>query len=209
MTAAIEYTEDIAAVICGRLADGESLKAICLTEGVPSKKVVYKWLATKPDFLALYTQAREDQADTLADEILEIADDRSRDLDDKGKVDRDVIDRARLRVDSRKWIASKLKPKKYGDKLAIGGAEDLPPLDAIAFNDRYPRAQQAYFAVVKAKQARDESQLMLANLTDDEKHELEQIFRRIHPDIASAIDEKNRLPLQLEATQLTSSTFRG
>ena len=132
MTAAIEYSEDLAALICGRLADGESLKAICMTQGCPNKKVVYKWLATRPDFLALYTQAREDQADTLAEEILAISDDSSKDLDENGKVDREVIDRARLRVDSRKWIAARLKPKRWGDRqtIGLGAAEELPPLAA-------------------------------------------------------------------------------
>lgn len=67
--------------------------------------------------------AREDQADTLADEILEIADESENDTYevDLGdgviiqKENREVVNRSRLRVDARKWVAAKLKPKKYGD----------------------------------------------------------------------------------------------
>lgn len=66
------------------------------------------------------TRAREAQADTLADEILDIADDATNDfmMTEQGlKYDGDSVQRSRLRVDSRKWLAGKLRPKKYGDKI--------------------------------------------------------------------------------------------
>jgi hypothetical protein len=67
---------------------------------------VYSWLAEHKEFLPLYVRAREDQADTLVDEILEIADDSALDPNERC-----------VRIDARKWIASKLKPKTYGDKV--------------------------------------------------------------------------------------------
>ena len=115
------YTDEIANEICSRLVDGKSLKKICEMEDMPSKSTVFKWLSENESFSDKYARAREAQADTLADEIIDIADDGENDTyeDDEGNVrtNQDVIARSRLRVDARKWIASKLKPKKYGDKL--------------------------------------------------------------------------------------------
>jgi len=72
-----------------------------------------------PEFLQRYEQAKEESADALADEMLDIADDSERDYTEEGRVNTEHVQRARLRVDTRKWIASKLKPKKYGDKLDL------------------------------------------------------------------------------------------
>lgn len=97
------------------------LSKVCKEEGMPSVATVYFWLRDKKDFLESYTRAKEDQADTLADEIIEIADDGRNDtiMDDEGNIrtDHDVIARSRLRVEARKWVAAKLKPKKYGDRV--------------------------------------------------------------------------------------------
>lgn len=115
------YTLDTAVVICERLANGEALTKICKDSGMPGLSTVYQWLATRPDFAELYARAREDQADTLAAEIIEIADDGARDyVDDDGKkvVNHDHIQRSKLRVDARKWYAAKLAPKKYSEKVS-------------------------------------------------------------------------------------------
>lgn len=90
---------------------------------MPGIATVISWLADDrfADFQARYTRAREVQADTLADEILQISDDGLNDtyIDSDGnkRTDHDVVARSRLRVDARKWYASKVAPKKYGDKL--------------------------------------------------------------------------------------------
>lgn len=126
------FTEDIASTICSRLANGESLRKICADDSMPSTSTVCKWLSERREFSEQYARAREVQADVLADEILEIADDGSSDTyidsDGKERTDQEVVARSRLRVDARKWYASKLAPKKYGDKIAVGGADDLPPV---------------------------------------------------------------------------------
>lgn len=117
-----DYTLELAAEICGRLAGGESLVTICRSDGMPCLKTVYRWVAANDEFRAMYVQGREDQADTLADQIIDIADDGRRDYgiseDGCPIVDHDHISRARLRVDARKWVASKLKPKKYGERVS-------------------------------------------------------------------------------------------
>lgn len=102
---------------------------------MPNKATVFRWLANKPEFSDQYARAREAQADCLFDDILAIADDGRNDsyTDDDGRArtDFDVIARSKLRVDARKWMAGKLRPKVYGDKLAIGGADDLPPIKTL------------------------------------------------------------------------------
>lgn len=121
------YNRDIALGVCRRLAEGESLKAICEDDCMPSRSAVYEWLLLHVEFADMYARAREEQADTLADEITQIAD-----------TEEDAA-RARVRVDARKWVAAKLKPRKYGDRQAVehsgpnGGpiqtaAQPLPPM---------------------------------------------------------------------------------
>ena len=126
------YTDAVAATICSRLACGESLRAICLDDDMPDRTTVYDWLFRMPDFASQYTRAREEQAETMADDIVAIADEsyHDHDIDENGhvRVNNEAIQRSKLRVEARKWVAAKLKPKKYGDKItqevvgANGGA---------------------------------------------------------------------------------------
>lgn len=115
------YTPEIADSICDHIAKGKSLVGWCNTEGNAGYSTVMRWLEAHEDFREKYARARADQADFLAEEILQIADDGLNDTytDEEGNVrtNQDVIARSRLRVDSRKWYASKLLPKKYGDRV--------------------------------------------------------------------------------------------
>lgn len=115
------YTDELADLICERLAEGESLVQICKDDDMPGVSTVFRWLASNAAFRDTYARAREVQAERLADEIVEIADEGRRDtyIDDEGRerTNYDVIARSKLRVDARKWIASKLAPKKYGEKV--------------------------------------------------------------------------------------------
>jgi hypothetical protein len=124
------YSEATASLICERIADGESLRAICRDEAMPAKSTVFKWLSEERAFSDQYARAREAQADTMADEILEIADETAFDsIESEGgglKPDSEWIARSRLRVDARKWLASKMAPKKYGDKITHAGDPDAP-----------------------------------------------------------------------------------
>jgi hypothetical protein len=132
-----DYSAQIAETICGRLASGESLRAICETEELPDKSTVFRWLASNTDFRDQYARAREIQAETLVDEILEISDDGRNDyMASQGegedtlayRLNGEHVQRSRLRVDSRKWFASKVAPKKYGDKVTqeVTGPEGGP-----------------------------------------------------------------------------------
>lgn len=99
------YTDEIASRIFSELADGKSLRAICEPDDMPSRETVRRWLRDDEGFRGQYTRAREEQADHYADEIMEIADTAT---------DANI---AKLRIDARKWVASKLKSKAYGDKI--------------------------------------------------------------------------------------------
>lgn len=128
-----DYTLEKAALICARLASGESLAAICRDDESPDVTTVYRWLAAHEEFRHLYARAREDQADTLADQIIDIADTPiigvKTKTDGQGKVETtegDMIEHRRLQVDARKWIAAKLRPRKYGEKLELAGDATAP-----------------------------------------------------------------------------------
>lgn len=137
-----KYSLTLTAAICAKLMAGQSLRSICAEDSFPECATVFNWLAKYPEFLEQYTQAREIQADVMADEICDIADDGTNDWMDRqlqnGQtirvVDHEHIQRSRLRVDARKWVASKLKPKKYGDKVSteITGANGGPMEASIA-----------------------------------------------------------------------------
>lgn len=115
------FSEAIAEEICQRIAEGESLRKICQDAHIPSKTTVLRWLLSDEfsGFRDHYARAREAQADHYFDECIEIADDDENDFNetDEGKKQWswENVQRARLRVDVRKWAASKLRPQKYGD----------------------------------------------------------------------------------------------
>ena len=115
------YTAEIVDEICEAIAQGGALYLMCQErENWPAESTVYKWLEEHKEFSEKYIRARERQADREADEIVVIADDSGFDaqiVDGRAVVNSESVNRARLRVDARKWRASKLAPKKYGDKI--------------------------------------------------------------------------------------------
>lgn len=94
--------------ICEEIAEGHSLRSICSASNMPAKSTVFRLLAVDAEFRDRYARAREAQADHLFDEIMEIADDSTED-----------VNRSRLKVDARKWAAGKLRPKVYGEKAEV------------------------------------------------------------------------------------------
>ncbi|ACI54021.1 hypothetical protein FHX14_005979 [Rhizobium sp. BK619] len=122
-----KFTQALAEKICERIADRESLRAICRDEDMPAKSTVLSWLADdgKAAFRARYALAREILADGFVDELVEIADDRSNDWIEKKNAagettgwqeNGEAIRRSQLRIATRQWVAEKLRPKKYGSK---------------------------------------------------------------------------------------------
>lgn len=101
------FTEEIANTILCELVNGKSLRKICAADDMPDKGTVFRWLEKNADFATRYARARELQAEANAEEIIDIADDEP------------DPQRARVRIDARKWVAAKLLPKKYGDKQTV------------------------------------------------------------------------------------------
>ncbi len=138
-----EFSQDIADKICERIAAAESLRSICKSDDFPNAATVFKWLTQFPAFAEQYARAKDEQAETIFDEMMEIADDARNDwMEQHGKDDvgyqlnGEHIQRSRLRIDARKWILGKLKPKKYGDKISaeLTGPDGAP----LAFVIRDP-----------------------------------------------------------------------
>ena len=127
---AIEYDPILADEILERLADGDSLASICGEQRMPDERSVRRWARNRGDFGAKYAAARRLGYEKRADEMLEIADDSSADWTESeggGKVLNSVhVNRARLMIDTRKWLLSKMLPKIYGDHLTVAGDPDQP-----------------------------------------------------------------------------------
>lgn len=104
-----KYNGDLIEDICEKIANGRSLRSICAEDGMPTTSTVCKWLIENKEFSEQYTRAREKQADYFAEEIIEIA--------DSAEAESAAVSKAKLQIDARKWAASKIAPKKYGDKV--------------------------------------------------------------------------------------------
>ena len=128
------FTKEVAHILCERIALGDSLNKICKEPGMPSQSVVYEWLVRHPEFAESYTRAREEQAETHADQIIELSDATPETMpvyDRDGNVVELKLDSAwvqwqRQRIDARKWVAAKLRPKRYGDRVSVGGDAENP-----------------------------------------------------------------------------------
>lgn len=101
------FTEEIGDKICAMVMAGIPLVRICQEEWAPHPTTVYRWFREHDKFCYNYARAKEDQADYFVEDIVQIAD----------LATPDNVQVARLQVDTRKWAASKFKPKKYGDRI--------------------------------------------------------------------------------------------
>ncbi len=110
-----DYTEAMANHICSEISAGRSLRSICDDSGMPGQTTIFRWLADNKDFREQYAHAREAQMDAMAEEIIDIADTENS----------EDVQRAKLRIDTRKWLMSKMAPKRYGDKqqMQLTGAD--------------------------------------------------------------------------------------
>jgi hypothetical protein len=145
---------ELLTLICLRTAEGESMRAIARDPDMPSRSRIQKELVENSAFAAQYARARELMYAGWADEILEIADDGTTDYITKvGRngheyeaVDQEHIQRSRLRVDSRKWLLSKLLPKQFGDKVEHDhGGEVTHKVDITGLSEREKMRRFALF----------------------------------------------------------------
>jgi hypothetical protein len=117
----VTYGPEIADRVRELMIEGRSLREICTVAGMPGRRTVFHWLRDHPEFRERYEIARLMQVEWWAHEIIEIADDASGDFiitkDGERAVDHDHINRARLRIEARKWLMAKLHPQRYGDRV--------------------------------------------------------------------------------------------
>ena len=127
------FTPEIADKVCDGIAEGKSLRAMLREdETLPASSTLFRWLSQDKVFSEQYARAREAQADVLFDEVLSIADEEvtmvkkskhGASSDEEAEIevvfDPTAVARNRLRVDARKWMAGKLRPKVYGDKVDL------------------------------------------------------------------------------------------
>jgi hypothetical protein len=154
-----DYNDALGDLICEQLADGKSLRAICSSDDMPGRATVFRWLGAHEEFRDQYARAREAQADSIADEVLHIADEplvgtitvdkqqsvgrgeHARLEDVTETTTKDGVERSRLMIDARKWFAGKLNPKKYGPKIQHDGTVGLRHEDAVDILDREESAR--------------------------------------------------------------------
>lgn len=149
-----KYTKELDDIICTRLADGESLRSICNDDGIPHKATVLRWVFQDNEetikFRDHYKKARDMQAESFADELNDIADDGTNDWMERNDPDNpgyaqngEALQRSRLRVDTRKWVASRILPK-YSEKkettLTLNAAGDF--LEAIKPTTGLPKDRE-------------------------------------------------------------------
>ncbi|WP_372934091.1 terminase small subunit-like protein [Mariniphaga sediminis] len=109
--------------ILSEMISGRSLRSIMNDPGMPNRDTIYTWMAEDETKSDQYARCASIRADIIFDELLDIADSTDDDIitldDGKQSINHHVINRDRLRVDSRKWVLSKMNPKKYGDRIEI------------------------------------------------------------------------------------------
>ena len=128
------YTQELADIVCERLANGESMRSVARDDSMPAMSTLFKWLRDIKAFSEQYTRAKEESANALFEDLLDIADNSTNDYmtrqsksgEDYESVNPEAIARSRLRVDTRKWALSKLMPKKYGERIAVAGEPENP-----------------------------------------------------------------------------------
>lgn len=128
-----KFTKEVQDEILDRIADGESVNQIGRDPKMPDASNIRRYIARDSEFRTKYEKAKMDMAEMMADEMLEIADDGRNDFilrevrgEEVEVPNTEHIQRSRLRIDTRKWLMSKLMPKKYGDKIEVGGNEQRP-----------------------------------------------------------------------------------
>jgi hypothetical protein len=143
-----EYTEEIGQEICDRLAQAESLVSICKSEHMPDRSTVYDWIDANKSFADRYAKAKLDGLEYYAEEIVDIADEGTNDWMERndpknpGWVQNgEAINRSRLRVDTRKWVLSKLLAKRFGDKIEVNANVNINLADELkSLNDRIAKS---------------------------------------------------------------------
>ena len=117
--------------LCEQISEGKSLSTAIKADGMPSYQLVMLMLRNNPEFRTMYEKAVESRADRLAEEIIELADEEMP-AGLEGPMASAWVQQKRMQVDARKWVASKLKPKTYGDRIDVAVTDTrISVMDAL------------------------------------------------------------------------------
>lgn len=141
-----EFSDELVARVCERIAGGESLLSICKDPDMPTRRAWFFWLPKNPEMRDAYEAAMKARSELYAEEIVAIADEPPELAEIRNKQGEVVdfkVDGAfemwrRTRIDSRKWIAARLMPVKYGDSLALKGDAEHPLVIVKDYTGRKP-----------------------------------------------------------------------
>lgn len=128
MARPLSYSPEIAERICEELAKCGSLRAVCRMEGMPDRTTVTRWIVDDVDgFAAKYARAKDVGIDEFVEETIEIADEEPAVLANGG-TDTGDVQHAKLRIETRRWLAERMAPRKYGvlNKMELTGANGGP-----------------------------------------------------------------------------------
>jgi hypothetical protein len=165
-----DYTPQLAEEICYAVScSSYGIKKLCkLNNHWPSHDTIYRWLAMEKEFSDLYARAKRLQIEVIIDEILEIADDNSKDnvINENGKsiIDHEHINRSRLKIDTRKWLAAKLCPRLYGDKEEFVSLEF--PGDIKNANSLLPMSTEVFRALGNQEITPGQARTLLGTIKD-------------------------------------------
>lgn len=139
-------------ILCNRISGCSLSLFTILSQGhegntLPSVVAIMEWLQADPALANQYSRAKETQTEFLSEEMLQIADDGANDLmetENGPALNSEHIQRSKLRIETRKWLMGKLKPKKYGDKTVteITG-KDGGPIESLTMTDTERKARLA------------------------------------------------------------------
>lgn len=123
-----DYTQELADKICEELAQGKSMRTVCHSDEMPAMSTVFKWLREKEGFSEQYVRAKEESTEAMNEIMLDLGDQAiefAQSVDPKASGA--VVQAVKLKADNLKWVMSKMKPKKYGDKIDhTTNGKDLP-----------------------------------------------------------------------------------
>ena len=107
------YSGELAAEICASIERGHSLRRACQADSMPSARTVHRWLHENEDFRQQYARSRAIQTEVFIDQIVDLADAVANETEPA------KVQAAKLAIDTRKWVAARMLPKKYGDRVDI------------------------------------------------------------------------------------------
>ena len=140
-------------ILCEQISEGKSLSTAIKAEGMPSYQLVMLTLRNSPEFRTMYEKAVESRADRLAEEIIELSD---KELPDglEGSMASAWVQQKRLQVEARKWVAAKLKPKTYGDRIDVAVTDHrISVMDALTQAKQRVLMDNSNVMDVEAKEA--------------------------------------------------------